>query len=354
MKQIHSVNPNLGRRGILKAVAAVVPIAIAGFPAIVRAQTKTITTTGYGGVYEKHYRANVVEPWEKKSGYKVNVITTGGADQWLTNAMVNRAKPEIDVPFLSLPVTHTAIKSDGVFLDLDEKMIPNAKYVDPFFFDFFDRKAIGFNYAPYGIFYRTDQIKTAPTSWAELWKPEYAGKILLPDTTSGGAEETVVIAAILNGGNVTNLDPGWAALRKLKDNVHRFFKNNNEPVPMLQRGEASIGGWYSARVFGLKDTGVPIDFVTPKEGAPIGLLSFHVARNTPNRDAVLDFVNFALSKEAQEGFGNGIEYGVCNRLAEFKGRAKERVPPHDKLLRIDWRKVEIAKISERYRREITG
>jgi len=30
------------------------------------------------------------------------------------------------------------------------------------------------------------------------------------------------------------------------------------------------------------------------------------------------------------------------------------VPPHDKLLRIDWRKVEIAKISERYRREITG
>jgi putative spermidine/putrescine transport system substrate-binding protein len=241
-----------------------------------------------------------------------------------------------------------------VFLELDEKLIPNARQVDPFFFDFFDRKAIGFNYAPYGLFYRTDHIKTPPSSWAELWRNEHASKILLPDTTSGGAEETVVIAAMLNGGSVTNLDPGWAALRRLKANVHRFFKNNNEPVPMLQRGEASIGGWYSARVYGLKDSGVPIEFVTPSEGAPVGVLSYHVARNSPNRDAALDFINFALSKEAQEGFGNGIEYGVCNRLAELKGRAKERVTPLDKLLRIDWRKVEISKISERYRREITS
>ena len=343
---------NTPRRRFNQAVA--VGATIAGFPAIVRAQSKTITTTAFGGIYEKHYRTHVIEPWEKRSGFKVNLVTTGGADQWLTSAIVNKARPEIDLPFLSLPVTHTAIRTDGVFLDLDEKLIPNAKQIDPLFFDYFDRKAVGFNYAPYGLFYRSDQIRTAPTSWADLWRPEHAGKILLPDTTSGGAEETVVIAATLNGGGVTNLDPGWAALRRLKPAVQRFFKNNNEPVPILQRGEASIGAWYSARVFMLKDTGVPIEFVTPKEGAPIGVLSYHVARNSPQRDAVLDFVNFALSKTPQEGFGNAIEYGVCNREAVFTGRARERVTPHNQLMRIDWRKVEIAKISERFRREITS
>lgn len=334
--------------------AGAVAVALSGFPAIVRAQTKTITTTGFGGIYEKHYRTHVIEPWEKRSGFKVNLVTTGGADQWLTSAIVNKARPEIDLPFLSLPVTHTAIRTDGVFLDLDEQLIPNAKLVDPLFFDYFDRKAIGFNYAPYGLFYRTDQIRTAPSSWGDLWGAEHAGKILLPDTTSGGAEETVVIAATLHGGSVSQLDPGWAALRKLKPAVQRFFKNNNEPVPILQRGEAAIGAWYSARVFMLKDAGVPIEFVTPKEGAPIGVLSFHVARNSPQRDAVLDFVNFALSRTPQEGFGNAIEYGVCNRDASFTGRARERITPHSKLMRIDWRKVEIAKISERFRREITS
>ena len=125
------------RRRLARVAAG--SVALSGFPAIVRAQTKTITTTAFGGIYEKHYRTHVIEPWEKRSGFKVNLVTTGGADQWLTSAIVNKARPEIDLPFLSLPVTHTAIRTDGIFLDLDEKLIPNSAQIDPLFFDYFDR-----------------------------------------------------------------------------------------------------------------------------------------------------------------------------------------------------------------------
>ena len=75
----HPTAVKVTRRHLLKV--ATVSAGMYGAPAFVRAQTKTITTTGYGGIYEKHYRPNVIEPWEKKTGYKVNVITTGGADQ---------------------------------------------------------------------------------------------------------------------------------------------------------------------------------------------------------------------------------------------------------------------------------
>ena len=56
----------------------------------------------------------------------------------------------------------------------------------------------------------------------------------------------------------------------------------------------------------------------------------------------------------QEGFANGIEFGPCNRKAELRGRAAERVTPHDKLMRLDWRKIEpqMNAISERWQREI--
>ena len=341
------------RRRLLAGAAAAG--ALLGMPAIVRAQgDRKIVTTGYGGIYEQHFKTFVIDPWEKRTGAKVELYKTGGANQWLTNAIVNKDKPEIDIPFLSLPLTHQAIRTEGVFMDLDAKSIPNSQHIDPAFFDYYDRRAIGFNYAPYGLTYRADLVKTKPTSWGDLWKPEYADKVLLPDTTSGGAEETVVIAALLNGGSLENLEPGWAAMKRLKPNVMRFFKNNNEPISIWQRGEATIGGWYSARAFQVKDGGTPIEFVAPKEGAPVGVLSFHLAKNSPNRDLALDFINFALGKEPQEGFGNAIEYGVCNRLAEMKGRAKERVAPHSQLMRIDWRKTDMSKIAERWRREVTS
>src|SRR4051794_40796068 len=76
---------------------------ITGFPAIVRAQSKTIVTTLYGGAYEERYRKFVLEPFSAKTGAQF-VIKYGSADEWLNNALINKANPEIDLPFLSLPV----------------------------------------------------------------------------------------------------------------------------------------------------------------------------------------------------------------------------------------------------------
>ena len=92
------------RRRLLAGAAAAT--ALLGMPAIVRAQgDRKIVTTGYGGIYEQHFKNFVIDPWEKRTGAKVEIYKTGGAKQWLTNAIVNKDKPEIDIPFLSLPLT---------------------------------------------------------------------------------------------------------------------------------------------------------------------------------------------------------------------------------------------------------
>ena len=214
---------SISRRSLLKGAAAA--SVIAGFPAIVRAQSNTLVTTLYGGVYEKNYRLAVIDPFEKKFGAKIE-IKYGHSGEWYTSAVVNKENPEIDIAFLSLPIAMKAIKTKDVFMDLPLDIIPNAKDADPIFYDLYDRKGVGFNYAPFGLAYRTDKVSPAPTSWGDLWKPEYAGKVLLPDLSGGGAYETIVIAAMLNGGSETDLEPGYEALRKLKENVFRFYKNN--------------------------------------------------------------------------------------------------------------------------------
>jgi putative spermidine/putrescine transport system substrate-binding protein len=321
----------------------------------VRAQGKTLVTTGYGGLHEKWFRTAVVEPFEQKTGAKIQ-FKYGAAGQWLTSAIANREAPEIDVPMLSLPVAMRAITLEGIFLDLDPSKLPNAAEVDPMFFDIYRRRAIGFNYGDFGICYREDKISEAPAGWADLWKPSYSGKLILPDISAGAVLEIIVIAAKVHGGSETNLEPGWQALKRLKPAVMRFFKNNNEPVGLYQRAEAQVGAWFSARTYAVRDGGVPLQYVIPREGAPVGVLSFHIARNTPNRELAYEFVNFAISRQAQSTFANGILYGPCNRTVSLTGKAQTRVPPLDRLMRIDWPRIQpqIQAMQQRWQREIAA
>jgi putative spermidine/putrescine transport system substrate-binding protein len=325
----------------------------AASPALVRAQGKTLVTTGYGGLHEKWFRTAVVEPFEQRTGAKIQ-FKYGAAGQWLTSAIANRESPEIDVPMLSLPVAMRAITLEGIFLDLDTAKLPNAAEIDPMFFDLYRRRAIGFNYGDFGICYREDKVAEAPAAWADLWKPAHAGKLILPDISAGAVLEIIVIAAKAHGGSETDLEPGWRALQRLKPAVMRFFKNNNEPVGLYQRAEATIGAWFSARAYAVRDGGVPLKYVIPREGAPVGVLSFHIARNTPNRDLAYEFVNFAISRQAQSTFANGIEYGPCNSKVELTGQARTRVPSLDRLMRIDWPRIQpqIPAMQARWQKEI--
>ena len=93
------------RRTVIKSGLAAASVLAA--PGIVRAQSKTIVTTSYGGVYERNYRALVLEPFAKKTGAEF-VMKYGGADEWLNNSLINRAAPEIDLPMLSVPVAARA------------------------------------------------------------------------------------------------------------------------------------------------------------------------------------------------------------------------------------------------------
>lgn len=341
------------RRSLLRGGLVLGGAAVA--PAILRAQEKSLVITQYGGVYEKHFKDAVITPFEQKTGAKV-IIKYGSPPEWLTSAIVNKDRPEIDICTLNLPTAMRAITLDDVFLDLPPQLVPNARELDPIFYDLYSRRAVGFNHGPWGMGYRTDRVTPPPTSWGDLWKPEFAGKVLLPDVSSGGAYEMIVIAAMLNGGSEKNLEPGYKALMELKPRVLRFFKNNNEPIPLLTSGEAVICAWYSARIYPLKDTGVPVEFLAPKEGAAVGTISFHVAKNTRQRDLALEFTNFAISRKPQEDFANAIEYGPTNRTAKLSGRAATRVPPHDKLMRIDWPVLapQLPRMAQRWQRDIAG
>lgn len=344
--------PSISRRTFVACGIATGTL-VTGFPAIVRAQSKTIVTTLFGGAYEERYRKFVLEPFAAKTGAQF-VIKYGSADEWLNNAMVNKANPEIDLPFLSLPVAMRAIRIPGLFMELTPKNVPNLKDIHPVFKDTYEGKAVGFNYVDYGILYRKDMVQKPITSWADLWDPTLAGKVICPGPAAGSMYELVMIAARLAGGG-SDYSKGIEKLKEMKPNVLRWFNTANEVDGLIQRGEAAVAaGFGGFRSYALIDGGVPAQFVTPAEGAPMGVLSYHVPTNAKNRDLLLEFVDFALSVEPQTKFGNAMPTGVTNSKVVLDPAVSSRIAPADKLLRIDWAAVQknFTEITRRMQSEV--
>jgi putative spermidine/putrescine transport system substrate-binding protein len=136
--------------------------------------------------------------------------------------------------------------------------------------------------------------------------------------------------------------------------VIRWFKTSNEVITSLERKEVGVALSSSFRTYAMKDSGIPVEYVIPTEGAPAGVLSFHIPEKARNRDLLLDFVNFAISEEPQTGFGNDMQSGMANFKVRLNPDLAPRIVPVKDLIRLDWQAIEpqMTKIVERMQREV--
>jgi putative spermidine/putrescine transport system substrate-binding protein len=328
---------------------------VAGLVSPLFAQGNTMVSTALGGVFEREFRKAVVEPFSKETGVEVK-IKLGSPGEWLTNALVNRRRPEIDLLFLPYPENIRAVMEE-LCEPLTENDIPNLRNVHPVLLQQFKGFGAGMDYVANGIAYRTDMVDRPPKSWKDLWEPAYKGKLIIPDINAVGIWEMLVISARLGGGDEGNMDPAFKGIRALKPNVRKFYKSSVDLQQLLEAGEAGVAAVTpSNRGYDMVDSGKPIKFLIPTEGASVGMVSFHVAKNSPNADICKKFINFALSKKPQEDFGNGMNAGPTTSYAVLNDKAKSRVPPIDSMLLFDWFKLvpQMGALADRWNREIAG
>jgi putative spermidine/putrescine transport system substrate-binding protein len=340
----------MNRRTFLGATGAATLTIGFGGPA--RAQDKEFVSTVFGGVYEREYRKHIIEPFEKETGLKV-LTKTGLSSEWLTNSIVNRKAPEIDLLLLPYPDSIKATM-EGIGMPLTAADIPNLSQIAPQWYDQYDKTGIGLDYVGYGIAYREDLVPTPPTSWQDLWNPAYKGKVIVPEVGGWGSWELLVIAARLNGGSEDKMDPAFAALKRLKPNVKQFFKSGVDIANLLGSGEAWVCGMTTnIPAYGLIDAGKPVKFIYPKEGAMAGAVSYHIARNSKNADACKKFINFAMGKEVQENFCNGVVAAPTNINAVVSERTRQRVPSREHLQLFSWAKIipQMSELADRWNQE---
>jgi len=161
---------------------------------------------------------------------------------------------------------------------------------------------------------RTDLVDEVPDSWADLWDPQYAGKIALYD----GGENNHIFTALTIG-----LDP-WAVtpeqeqqiqdrLIELIPNVVTYWSSYDQAVELARSGDAAIvvNTWQDA-YFTLQSEGYDVAYVEPSEGRLGWICGFGISANAKHPDLAYEYLNSMLEPRSMVELINLYGYGVSN------------------------------------------
>lgn len=319
------------RAALAALVAIVLCFALAVSALAGSSRTLAVSTWGFN---LDLIRKNITEPFEKTYGITISYELGNNADR-LTKLIVRKDNPNVDVVHLADDFAARAVK-EGVLQPIDPSRLKNYGQLYEWAKD-----PIGGNYGiayavySYGIVYRTDKIKQPVTSWQDLWRPDLAGHISLPDITTTQGPATVVMASKAWGGGEKDPDVGFRRLRELRQNVVTFYRRSSELVSLFQQGEVWAAPVPRFAWGQLLETGLPLKWVAPKEGI-VGFLSVvSIVKGTKNLDAAYKYIDHLISKEVQTAEALDLVDAPTNRTV--------KVPP-DKAELLTYGEAEISKL----------
>lgn len=118
-----------------------------------------------------------------------------------------------------------------------------------------------------GIAYNPKKITTPPTSWEDLWRPEYKGRVGITGLGSSLGTAFMVEIAKLNGGSETNIEPGFEAMKKLLPNVGAIAASPGALAALFQQGEIDIAFnfWNNVALLAAKASTSPLPSRNPAQ-----------------------------------------------------------------------------------------
>lgn len=343
------------RTNSVRVLAAIVLTGILLLGGVV-SSAETLVVNCYGGTFEKNWRTDVVQPFEKKSGATV-MIETALSLQALAKMKAQKGNPQIDVVSMDEIVAVEAL-AGGLYDPLDAAKIPNLKNLYPGIVEK-DFNYAGFFFSNQAIVYNKDFVKDPPKSWEDLWRPEFKGKILLPDIVTSHGLYLLVKMAQLEGGGEENIDPGFEKIKTLKPSVLTYYTAHDQVAKLLTSGEAWIAVWASDRSYALEAAGAPLRTVIPDEGAVMWKSVMGIPKGCKRKDLAEKYINFALEPEQQRLNAEKNFVSPVNKLVKLSPEFAVRMPYAEEVLskvhELDWSAVNKYKAdwTDRWNREIT-
>ncbi len=292
---------------------------------------KTLTVTAFAGAWSDTFTKAFVEPFEKRTGAKVQFVP-GGGSEWLTKLRAaNGQNPPYDLVALTPDLSGQAARAN-VLQPLDPNRISNWSELSPVLVEHAGVDGTTFGMplttGSTGFAYRKDLIANPPTDWSDLLKPEYCGHVGLPPLTFNPGLEMLAGLAHEQGGSLGDPAANQKALdtlTRLKGCVSTYPADSGAMQTALQNGDAWIVPWWDGRAFAMEQNGAQVGFVYPKSGAVGALTSYYLAKGSANSDLAYEFLSEMSKPENMKVFAQGTWYAAANTTITYDQTFASRV-----------------------------
>ncbi len=166
-------------------------------------------------------------------------------------------------------------------------------------------------------------------SWTDLLKPEFKGKVVMPNPNSSGTGFLDVTAWL----QIFGEKGGWDYMDKLHENVAVYTHSGSKPCVMAGAGEFPVGISFEYRANTVRAKGAPIDIIFPKEGLGWDIEATAIVKGTPHLEAVKKLADWTASHEANQLYAKNFAVvaipGIATRLKYVPIDYEQRLVKND-------------------------
>ncbi len=294
--------------------------AVLGAPRPARAQPApaigtgaTLTVSTWGGITSDGIRDEVGPEFEKLTGAKL-AFDIGGQGARYNKLLAQKGNQSADVFFGTDEAVVGGLRA-GVLQPAEQAAVPNFTDVHDWAVTVTAPAAgqiagVPYTMISYALAYNPDTVKTPPTSWGDLWRPEFQGKLAYAAAGHSQMPALVILAAELAGGSVTNVDPGFTKLAQLRPNKLTYFWT--DWAPMLKTGDTIGATEFDYYLEAMKMQGYPVEYVFPREGAIGSPELVALVAGSKNREIAQVFMSLMIDPKVQEVFAVKTFQGPTN------------------------------------------
>lgn len=236
----------------------------------------------------------VVPAFEKSAKVKVDLIR-GGSGELINRLKADRGRSTGDVLF---SVATEVIEANA---DLFGRLTPeNMKFLSlKYMIDAFSMNDIAVPFTAvatsFGVNTKLLTPDQFPKNWTDLSNPAFKGKLALARPDKSGSA-FIQLATILQ---IYGEDKGWELYTKILDNS--VLSASSGAVPKaVNDGEAVVGLSNEDVLQKFKATGGAVELLYPVDGVSASADAMALLANPMNSKGGKAFINFMLSREAQE------------------------------------------------------
>jgi putative spermidine/putrescine transport system substrate-binding protein len=267
------------------------------------------------------------KPFEQQTGCKVNAKYAGSSDQ-MVSLMANGGGGQYDMVSASGDADLRLIYGGDV-KPVNVNLIPDWKNFFPAFqsppFNTINgvHYGVSLQWGPNILMYNSSKITTPPTSWSDIYSPQYSGQVTVPNNPIQIADAALYLEKTKPSLGITDpyeltqaqFQAAVDLLKQQRPYIKKYWADASDEISMFKNGDAVIGAAWPYQESQLKDAKFPVASVIPKEGATGWADSWLLATKAPHPNCAYLWMKYISEPHTQAL--QAVTYGETpdNKLA---------------------------------------